>query len=198
MARLRRRPGLGVGILERVRARHHVDGVDEELRGDARFALVLAEPEQPDAGDHHHRGVRITQRRRVLLGVRLVVLLVVLAVGDEPLADLYGRLPIGRLADPVLLAIYLVAALLIIALTLAVTVRRAGRSDGVTLRDAAFGALVAAFPNAGFMGVPLLVALLGAAAAGPAIVTIVVDLVVTTSLCVALSRLAGADEHRLR
>jgi predicted permease len=61
--------------------------------------------------------------------------------------------------------------------------------------DAAFGALVAAFPNTGFMGVPLLVALLGPFAAGPAILTILVDLVVTTSLCVALSRLDGADEH---
>jgi malonate transporter len=61
--------------------------------------------------------------------------------------------------------------------------------------DAAFGALVAAFPNTGFMGVPLLVALLGARAAGPAIVTILVDLVITTSLCIALSRLDGADEH---
>ena len=38
----------------------------------------------------------------------------------------------------------------------------------------AFGALVAAFPNTGFMGVPLLVALLGAAAAGPAILTILI------------------------
>src|SRR6185436_7223619 len=72
-----------------------------------------------------------------------------------------SSLPIGRLADPVLLAVYVVSALAIIALTIAVTVRRAGRSNGVTLRDAAFGALVAAFPNAGFMGVPLLVALLG-------------------------------------
>ena len=45
------------------------------------------------------------------------------------------------------------------------------------------------------MGVPLLVALLGASAAGPAIVTIVVDMVITTSLCIALSRLDGADEH---
>ncbi|MEO6322433.1 MAG: AEC family transporter, partial [Polaromonas sp.] len=61
--------------------------------------------------------------------------------------------------------------------------------------DAAFGALVAAFPNTGFMGVPLLVALLGAQAAGPAIVTIVIDMLVTSSLCIALSRLDGADEH---
>jgi len=43
--------------------------------------------------------------------------------------------------------------------------------------------------------VPLLVALLGAQAAGPMIVTIVVDMVITTSLCIALSRLDGADEH---
>jgi malonate transporter and related proteins len=37
--------------------------------------------------------------------------------------------------------------------------------------------------------------LLGPAAAGPAIVTILVDMVITTSLCVALSRLDAADEH---
>jgi hypothetical protein len=63
------------------------------------------------------------------------------------------------------------------------------------LKDAAFGALVAAFPNTGFMGVPLLVALLGAQAAGPAILTILIDLVITSSLCIALSRLDSADEH---
>ena len=47
----------------------------------------------------------------------------------------------------------------------------------------------------GFMGVPLLVALLGPRAAGPIIVTIMVDMVITTSLCIALSRLDSADEH---
>jgi malonate transporter and related proteins len=45
------------------------------------------------------------------------------------------------------------------------------------------------------MGVPLLVALLGAQAAGPSILTILIDLVFTSSLCIALSRLDGADEH---
>jgi malonate transporter len=39
------------------------------------------------------------------------------------------------------------------------------------------------------------VALLGAQAAGPAIVTILVDLLVTSSLCIALSRLDSADIH---
>ena len=61
--------------------------------------------------------------------------------------------------------------------------------------DAAFGALVAAFPNTGFMGVPLLVVLLGPLAAGPVIATIMVDMLVTSSLCVALSRLDGAGLH---
>jgi hypothetical protein len=61
--------------------------------------------------------------------------------------------------------------------------------------DASLGALVAAFPNSGFMGVPLLVALLGSAAAGPAILTMLVDMVITSSLCVALSRLDEGEGH---
>jgi len=99
-----------------------------------------------------------------------------------------SSLPLARLADPVLLGIYLVAALAVIALTVALTLRRAGRDGGVDLRDAAFCALVAAFPNAGFMGVPLLVALLGDAAAGPVIGAIIVDLIVTSTVCLALAQ----------
>ncbi len=55
--------------------------------------------------------------------------------------------------------------------------------------NTAMGALVGAFPNTGFMGVPLLVALVGSKAAAPVIVTILVDMVFTSSLCIALSRL---------
>lgn len=98
--------------------------------------------------------------------------------------------PITQLLDPTLFLAYLLCALLMVGFTVAVSLNARIGWD-----DAAFGALVAAFPNTGFMGVPLLVALLGDGAAGPAIVTIVVDLVITTSLCVALSRLDGADEH---
>ena len=104
--------------------------------------------------------------------------------------------PIAQLLDGSLIAVYLLCALLIVGFTVAVTLHRANRPRrGVGWNDAAFGALVAAFPNTGFMGVPLLVALLGAQAAGPAIVTIVIDMLVTSSLCIALSRLDGADEH---
>jgi malonate transporter len=42
------------------------------------------------------------------------------------------------------------------------------------------------------MGVPLLAALVGSAAAGPVIQTIAVDMIFTSSLCLALSRLDGA------
>ena len=98
--------------------------------------------------------------------------------------------PVAQLLDASLVAVYLLCALLMVAFTIAVT--RKGR---IRWNDASFGALVATFPNTGFMGVPLLVALLGVKAAGPAIVTIVVDLLVTSSLCIALSRLDSADIH---
>jgi hypothetical protein len=47
---------------------------------------------------------------------------------------------------------------------------------------------VAAFPNTGFMGVPLLTALLDNAAAGPVICTLLIDLFITSSLCIALAQ----------
>jgi predicted permease len=66
------------------------------------------------------------------------------------------------------------------------------------LKDAAFGALVASFPNTGFMGVPLLVALLGKGAAGPVICSMLADLFITSSLCIALANAGGAAEHGAR
>ncbi len=94
-----------------------------------------------------------------------------------------ARTPIGQLLDPAVAGVYLCSALVLVAAVVALTRRRLGWND------AAFGALVAAFPNTGFMGVPLLVALLGAHAAGPVILTMAVDMLITTSLCIALSRL---------
>jgi len=100
-----------------------------------------------------------------------------------------ARTPIHELLDPAVAGVYIAVALVVVAGAVALTHRRMGWND------AAFGALVAAFPNTGFMGVPLLVALLGAQAAGPAILTMLVDMVLTTSLCIALSRLDGAGTH---
>ena len=97
--------------------------------------------------------------------------------------------PIAQLLDPVVAGVYVLCALVMVGGMVAFTRARMGWND------AAFGALVAAFPNTGFMGVPLLVALLGAQAAGPAILTMLVDMLLTTSLCIALSRLDGAGTH---
>jgi len=98
--------------------------------------------------------------------------------------------PLTQLLDGGVFLTYLVCALAMVGFAVAISL-----NQRIRWNDASFGALVAAFPNTGFMGVPLLVALLGPSAAGPVIVTMVIDMVITTSLCIALSRLDGADEH---
>lgn len=97
--------------------------------------------------------------------------------------------PVAQFADPGLIGVYFVCAVAMVGLTIAASVRRVGWNDG------AFGALVASFSNTGYMGVPLLVALLGDGAAGPAIVTILIDLLFTSSVCIAMSRLDSAGTH---
>ncbi|MES2183648.1 MAG: AEC family transporter [Pseudomonadota bacterium] len=101
-----------------------------------------------------------------------------------------AQTPLAQLLDARIFCVYLACALVMVAVAISAT--RRGR---IGWTDAAFGALVAAFPNTGFMGVPLLSALLGAAAAGPVIQTIAIDMLATTSLCIALSRLDGAGTH---
>ncbi len=95
--------------------------------------------------------------------------------------------PIAELLDASVVLVYLVCASIMVALVVVLT--RRGR---IGWNDAAFGALVGAFPNTGFMGVPLLVALLGAKAAGPAILAVLLDMVFTSSLCIGLSRLEAS------
>ena len=92
--------------------------------------------------------------------------------------------PIAKLLDGPLVLTYLLCQVLVVAFTISISL-----SDRIRWNDASFGALVAAFPNTGFMGVPLLIALLGEKAAGPVIVTITLDLLITSSACIALSRL---------
>jgi len=80
-----------------------------------------------------------------------------------------ASMPFAQLIDPALIGVYAVCALLVVVLAIALAMK-----GGLDLKNAAFGALVAAFPNTGFMGVPLLAALL--------------DLLLTSSLCVALAQ----------
>jgi len=101
--------------------------------------------------------------------------------------------PVAELLNPAVLGTWLLAAGLIVFFTIATSL-----GARVGLKDAAFGALVAAFPNTGFMGVPLLVALLGPAAAGPVICSVVADLFVTSSACIALAQAHDASGHGAR
>jgi hypothetical protein len=97
---------------------------------------------------------------------------------------------IDQLLNPAVLLTYFIGACVMVTLATVLSL-----SFGAGWNNAAFGALVAAFPNTGFMGVPLLLALFGLSASGTAIVTITIDMVFTTSLCIALSRLEGAGAH---
>jgi len=96
--------------------------------------------------------------------------------------------PIAQLLDVAVAGVWLLCALLMVGFAVAVSL--GGR---IRWNDASFGALVAAFPNSGFMGVPLIAALLGPQAVGTVIVVIVVDMIITSSLCIALSRLDAGE-----
>ena len=98
--------------------------------------------------------------------------------------------PLWQLFNPVVALLWLMCALLIVT-----GVAWYARRCGAGWPDAAMGALVAAFPNSGFMGVPLILALLGQGGVGPVMGTLIIDLVVTTSLCIGLSQWGAADEH---
>ena len=79
-----------------------------------------------------------------------------------------------------LLLAYTLAGTVILALALGWTVqRRLGRRDG------GLAALATVFPNTGFLGLPLLTGLMGPQAAGPVAATVVVDVLLFSSLCLA-------------
>ncbi len=98
--------------------------------------------------------------------------------------------PIAQLLDGSVALVWGACALVTVGAVVAFS-----RNERIGWNDASFGALVAAFPNTGFMGVPLLTAILGAQAVGPVIISMTFDMVITTSLCIALSRLDAAGRH---
>jgi predicted permease len=75
---------------------------------------------------------------------------------------------------------YGIGGVLITALALVWTVRR-----GLIRRDGGLLALTTAFPNTGFLGLPLLTGLLGPQAAGPIAATLLIDVLLLSSLCLA-------------
>jgi malonate transporter and related proteins len=89
-----------------------------------------------------------------------------------------------------LLLAYGVGGTVIAALALAWSAR-----SGLTRRDGGLAALTTAFPNTGFLGLPLLTGLLGAQAAGPVAATLIVDVLLLSSLCLAWAHSAPSDPH---
>lgn len=69
-----------------------------------------------------------------------------------------------------------------------------GARMGLVRRDAGLVALVAAFPNTGFLGLPLLTGLLGPQAAGPVAATLIVDVLLLSSVCLAWAHSHGAQD----
>lgn len=104
-----------------------------------------------------------------------------------------ANLKISELFDIHAIVVYLICAVVVVGLTIATTL---GKRNG--WNDAAFGALVAAFPNSGFMGMPMIVSLFGPDKVGPVVVSISVDMIITSSVCIALSRLGSKDGNVLQ
>jgi malonate transporter and related proteins len=95
-------------------------------------------------------------------------------------AMLFGfaaNLSLGAIFNWTFVAAYLAASLAIY--TIAFTV---ARLRGTTIEEAAVEAQCAVIGNVGFLGVPMLVLLLGQAAAGPILLVLAIDLIVFSSL----------------
>ena len=73
--------------------------------------------------------------------------------------------------------------------TLTVVIAFARGVLGARLRDASFYGLAASATNVGYLAIPLLVALLGASAASPAMIATVAEMTIVASIAVAVSQL---------
>lgn len=106
------------------------------------------------------------------------------------LFQLGAATPVRQLLDPTMMALWLLAGLLVMAVAVGL-----GRRSGRARLDASLGGLIAVLPNSGFMGLPLIAALVGPESAGPIITTLLVDIVLMQSIAIALSQrsAAGAD-----
>lgn len=90
-------------------------------------------------------------------------------------------LPMAEIFDPVLIAAYLCATFTVWALGFGVA-----RARGLAVDEAAMEANTGAIGNTGFLGVPMLVVLLGPKAAGPVMIVLTVDSVVFAALLTVL------------
>ena len=101
--------------------------------------------------------------------------------------------PMAQMFDPSVALLYGLCSVCMMGLAMWLM-----RVAGNNWNDSSFTTLALSFPNTGYMGLPLLLSLFGAQAVGTAIVTILVDVFFTSSVCIAMSRMDHAEEHGVR
>jgi predicted permease len=109
-------------------------------------------------------------------------------------AMLFGfaaNIEVAEVFSPGFAAAYLCGTLVVYALAMGVA-----RARRVPLAEAAVEAQCAVIGNTGFLGVPMLVVLLGPAAAGPMLMVLTLDMIVFSSLITLI--ITGAREGRMR
>jgi hypothetical protein len=102
-----------------------------------------------------------------------------------------SNLSLAEIFEPRFVAAYLLASFALYALVLTVA-----RLRGLPWTEGAMEAHAAVSGNTGFLGVPMLVMLLGAAAAGPVMMVLTIDMVIFSSLITLV--ITGAREGQLR
>ena len=107
-----------------------------------------------------------------------------------------AELSLARIFDPAFAAAYLIACTSVYALVFAVA-----KARRVTTAEAAIEAQCGVIGNTGFLGVPLMIALLGPMAAGPMLMVLTIDLIVFSSLItliITASKEGALDRGSLR
>jgi len=101
-----------------------------------------------------------------------------------------ANLSLAQIFDPRFVMAYLSASILVYLLAMLVAFAR-----GVPAEEAAIEAQCAVIGNVGFLGVPMLVLLLGEAAAGPVLLVLAIDLIVFSSVITLV--ITGRREGRM-
>lgn len=101
-----------------------------------------------------------------------------------------ATLPVGDLFDPAFLAAYLAGSFLVWGVAFGVA-----RARGLALPEAAMEAHACMTGNTGFLGVPMLVVLLGERAAGPVLMVLAADMIVFSTLITSI--IAAARHGRI-
>jgi malonate transporter and related proteins len=100
-------------------------------------------------------------------------------------------IPLSQLLNLPLMLMYALCSIVLVAATVTTS-----RNERIGAKDAAFGAMSAVYSNSGFMGIPLLLALVGESAVAVVIATLLVDQVLISSICLSIAHASGLGQSR--